>query len=142
MVGHSAPTRQDGELVPDESEPELIPPKHILIENIVREPRVKVFGTPKLGAYLAVPMTYDTWLQPGGEKPLECVLRGVRRVRHVRQGEKNTFCRVVAVILRSLSRVAEFFVVVCLPLFTRRVLHWRKIVVAVGAGALLKRFGA
>ncbi|CAN0427517.1 unnamed protein product, partial [Laminaria digitata] len=57
---------EEGELVPDENEPELIPPEHLLIENVVRDPRVKFFGIPKLGSYLAVRITYDSWLQPGG----------------------------------------------------------------------------
>lgn len=38
----------------------------MLIENVVRDPRVKFFGIPKLGAYLALPITYNSWLQPGG----------------------------------------------------------------------------
>eukprot|EP00903_Cladosiphon_okamuranus_P011859 g11140.t1 len=59
-------TFNEGELVPDENEPELIPPEHVLIENVVRDPRVKFFGIPKLGAYLALPITYGTWLHPGG----------------------------------------------------------------------------
>ncbi|CAN0518416.1 unnamed protein product, partial [Ectocarpus sp. 8 AP-2014] len=42
--------------------PELIPPEHVLIENVVRDPRVKFFGIPKLGAYLALPITYGSWL--------------------------------------------------------------------------------
>lgn len=62
---------QEGELIPDENEPELIPPEQVLIENVVRDPRVKFFGIPKLGAYLALPITYNSWLQPGGIK-LEC----------------------------------------------------------------------
>jgi ABC-type maltose transport system permease subunit len=27
---------------------------------------MKYFGIPKLGAYLAVPVTYNTWLHPDG----------------------------------------------------------------------------
>ncbi|CAM9737764.1 unnamed protein product [Ascophyllum nodosum] len=57
---------EDGELVPDEEEPELIPPEHVLVENVMRNPRVKFFGIPKLGSYLALPITYDTWLYPEG----------------------------------------------------------------------------
>ncbi|CBN73873.1 conserved unknown protein [Ectocarpus siliculosus] len=57
---------EEGEIVPDENEPELIPPEHVLIENVVRDPRVKFFGIPKLGAYLALPITYGSWLHPGG----------------------------------------------------------------------------
>ncbi|CAM9257044.1 unnamed protein product [Ectocarpus sp. 12 AP-2014] len=57
---------EEGELVPDENEPELIPPEHVLIENVVRDPRVNFFGIPKLGAYLALPITYGSWLHPGG----------------------------------------------------------------------------
>lgn len=68
LVDCNAPLMQEGELVPDETEPELVPPKHILIENVVRDPRVKFFGIPKLGSYLVVPATYSTWLQPGGDK--------------------------------------------------------------------------
>ena len=68
---------QEGELIPDENEPELIPPEHLLIENVVRDPRVKFFGIPKLGAYLVVRITYDSWLQPGGEAgPWGCSLVG------------------------------------------------------------------
>lgn len=52
--------------MPDENEPELISPEHLLIENVVRDPRVKFFGIPKLGSYLALPITYGSWLQPGG----------------------------------------------------------------------------
>lgn len=71
LVDFHAPLMQEGELVPDETEPELVPPKHILIENVVRDPRVKIFGIPKIGCYLAVPITYNTWLQPGGESRFE-----------------------------------------------------------------------
>lgn len=56
---------QDGELILDE-EPELIPPEHVLVENVMRNPRVKFFGMPKLGSYLALPITYDSWLHAGG----------------------------------------------------------------------------
>lgn len=58
--------RQEGELVPDENEPELIPPEQVLVENVVRDSRVKFFGIPKLGAYLALPINYGSWLHPGG----------------------------------------------------------------------------
>lgn len=58
--------RQEGELVPDETEPELIPPEQVLVENVVRDPRIKFFGIPKLGAYLALPISYGSWLHPGG----------------------------------------------------------------------------
>eukprot|EP00752_Nemacystus_decipiens_P007983 g7132.t1 len=57
---------EEGELIPDENEPELVPPEHVLVENVARDSRVKFFGIPKLGAYLAVPITYGSWLQPGG----------------------------------------------------------------------------
>ncbi|CAN0031897.1 unnamed protein product, partial [Scytosiphon promiscuus] len=57
---------EDGELIPDENEPELIPPEHVVVDNVVRDPRVKFFGIPKLGAYLALPITYGSWLHPGG----------------------------------------------------------------------------
>lgn len=58
---------QEGELVIDENEPELIPPEHVMVDNVVRDPRVKFFGIPKLGAYLALPITYGSWLHPGGK---------------------------------------------------------------------------
>ncbi|CAN0064085.1 unnamed protein product [Pylaiella littoralis] len=57
---------EEGELVPDETEPELIPPEQVLVENVVRDPRIKFFGIPKLGAYLALPISYGSWLHPGG----------------------------------------------------------------------------
>jgi hypothetical protein len=43
-----------------------VPPKYVHIENVIREPAMKFFGIPKLGAYLAVPVTYSTWLHPDG----------------------------------------------------------------------------
>lgn len=53
-----------------DDELELIPPENVHVENVMRNPRVKVFGMPKLGSYLALPITYDSWLHPGGAAAL------------------------------------------------------------------------
>jgi hypothetical protein len=58
---------EDGvEVEVDEGEVELVYPAYVHIENVIREPAVKYYGIPKLGAYLAVPVTYSTWLHPDG----------------------------------------------------------------------------
>lgn len=57
---------QDEDAGLDVEEPELGAPEHILVENAVRNPRIKFFGIPKLGSYLAVPISYSSWLRPGG----------------------------------------------------------------------------
>eukprot|EP00953_Heterococcus_sp_UTEX-ZZ885_P017722 9917-Heterococcus_DN1.PRE.3 len=58
---------EDGvEVEVEEGEVELVPPKYVHIENVIREPAMKYYGIPKLGAYLAVPVTYSTWLHPDG----------------------------------------------------------------------------
>ena len=48
-----------------ESKPPAIP-EYIHIENVLREPGVKFFGVPKLGAYLALPVTYSSGLHDDG----------------------------------------------------------------------------
>ena len=41
-------------------------PEYLHIENVIRDPGVKFFGVPKLGAYLAVPVTYPSGLHDDG----------------------------------------------------------------------------
>lgn len=57
---------EDEEENAEEVELELIEPAYVTVENVVRDTKVKCFGIPKLGAYLAVPVTYQTWLHPEG----------------------------------------------------------------------------
>lgn len=40
-------------------------PDYKHVENVIREPNMSFFGIPKLGAYLAVPFTYDSYLHSG-----------------------------------------------------------------------------
>jgi hypothetical protein len=48
---------EDGE--PVEPKPRPIPkPSPLHIENVMRNPRIKFFGIPKLGAYVAIPLEY------------------------------------------------------------------------------------
>lgn len=53
-----AATDADGNPLP----PSL--PKFIHIENVLREPRMKFFGVPKLGAYLTRAVQYKSYLHP------------------------------------------------------------------------------
>ena len=43
-------------------EPEEILPKHIYVKEVVREPRMHFFKVPKLGAYLAIRLEYQSCL--------------------------------------------------------------------------------
>jgi hypothetical protein len=45
----------------EEPPPRIIPkPSPLHIENVLRDPRVKFFGIPKLGAYAAIPLEYTS----------------------------------------------------------------------------------
>jgi len=58
--------------VPEEEEPEELPegeepppkvipvPSPLIVDNVMRNPNIKFFGVPKLGAYGAVPLSYAT----------------------------------------------------------------------------------
>lgn len=37
-------------------------PRHILIDEVVEEPRIYFYSVPKLGSYLAIKMEYDSCL--------------------------------------------------------------------------------
>ena len=37
-------------------------PKHILIEEVVREPKMHFYKVPKLGSYLAIKLEYNSCL--------------------------------------------------------------------------------
>jgi hypothetical protein len=63
---------EDGNPIEAE-EPEPVPPEHVHIENVMREPAMKYFGIPKLGGFLAVPVSYNSWLHPGGMRPVSPV---------------------------------------------------------------------
>jgi hypothetical protein len=41
-------------------------PAYVHIENVIREPGVKFFGVPKLAAYLAVPVRFESGLHDEG----------------------------------------------------------------------------
>lgn len=51
------PPPEEGEEVAPKGPPPLVP---LSVINVMRDKRVKFFGIPKLGAYLAVPFTYPT----------------------------------------------------------------------------------
>jgi hypothetical protein len=51
------------ESVDDGEEPVVRPPPvpvPLLIDNVMRDPRVKFFGIPKLGAFVAVPFSFHS----------------------------------------------------------------------------------
>lgn len=56
------PEQEEEELAEgEEPKPKIIPkPSPIHIENVMRNPRIKFFGIPKLGAYVAVPLEYPS----------------------------------------------------------------------------------
>jgi hypothetical protein len=45
----------------DEAEKEILP-KHILIPEVVREPRIHYYDVPKLGSYLTIKLEYQSCL--------------------------------------------------------------------------------
>lgn len=51
---------EDGEKKPKEKKEKL--PKHIYIEEVVREPKIHFYQVPKLGSYLAIKLEYDSCL--------------------------------------------------------------------------------
>jgi hypothetical protein len=52
----------EGEGENHEEEPEEVVPKHIIIPEVVREPRIKYFKVPKLGSFVAVKTSYNSCL--------------------------------------------------------------------------------
>jgi hypothetical protein len=52
---------EDGEKKPVPPPVEKLP-KHIIIDEVVREPRMHFYRVPKLGSYLAVKMEYQSCL--------------------------------------------------------------------------------
>lgn len=64
-------------------------PKFVLVPNVLEDPRIKFFDVPKLGSYLAVPLTYKSCLfeksfNAGVEDAFEC-----RRLRIQQEEEKH-----------------------------------------------------
>lgn len=53
---------EEGEEVP--KPPKEYIPNHLLIEEVVRNPRIKFFREPKLGCYLTIEMTHKSSLSP------------------------------------------------------------------------------
>jgi hypothetical protein len=57
------PEPEETEELPEGEEPPPRPipkPSPIHIENVMRNPRIKFFGIPKLGAYAAIPLEYES----------------------------------------------------------------------------------
>jgi hypothetical protein len=52
FIGKEAPEPTDE----DAEEPGLIYPQELVIPNVIREPRMKFFGVPAIGAFAAVPL--------------------------------------------------------------------------------------
>lgn len=52
--------------VNEDGEETTVAPKYILVDNVVRDKRVKLLGLPALGSYLAVPLNYSTCLHAEG----------------------------------------------------------------------------
>jgi hypothetical protein len=51
----------------EEPKPRPLPkPSPLYIENVMRNPRIKFFGIPKLGAYVAIPLQYESLDHEGG----------------------------------------------------------------------------
>jgi hypothetical protein len=51
----------------EEPKPRIVPkPSPLHIENVMRNPRIKFFGIPKLGAYVAIPLQYESLDHEGG----------------------------------------------------------------------------
>ncbi|CAE7631440.1 unnamed protein product, partial [Symbiodinium microadriaticum] len=67
-----APDEEEVELEEgQEPPPKVIPkPSPIHIENVMRDPRIKFFGIPKLGAYASIPLEYQSLDHESG-----CVLQ-------------------------------------------------------------------
>jgi hypothetical protein len=45
-------------------------PEYKHVENVIRDPKISFFGIPKLGAYLAVPFKYESYIHPGVFDPV------------------------------------------------------------------------
>lgn len=63
--------------------------KTVCVDDVINDPRIKFFDVPKLGAYFAVPLTYNSCLfetafDAGVEDALEC-----RRLRAQQEEEKQ-----------------------------------------------------
>jgi len=56
---------EEGEEAKPAKEPEEVFPKHTYVSEVVREPRVHFYRVPRLGAYLAVKLEYESCLYEG-----------------------------------------------------------------------------
>ena len=84
--GEEAEGGEKVEEVPEEEEE-----PHLLIKDVVREPRMKFFEVPRLGSYLAVPLNYEKCeLEPSFDKGLQNHLTCEER-REAQAQEKEAF---------------------------------------------------
>jgi hypothetical protein len=82
------------------------PPKFIQVENVLREPRMKFYGVPKLGAYLSRAQKYKSYLHADvykeGDEPnfkeewivFSCDTMG--QARSFTKEEIDSFCQITA----------------------------------------------
>ena len=67
FVGAEPPEPAEGEEPPEDgAEPGLVYPEELVVPNVVRDPAVKFFGVPKIGAYAALPIKYKSCLHADG----------------------------------------------------------------------------
>lgn len=86
----------DGEPAADEGEGEEKPeksddPKHIFIEQVVRENKMKFFKVPKLGSYLAIRLSYQSCMS---EKAIEDAIADkieVEKRREEQEAERKAY---------------------------------------------------
>jgi hypothetical protein len=55
--GDDPPEEGEGE---ETKEPKSDDPKHIFIQEVVREPKIKYFKVPRLGSYLSIKLSYQS----------------------------------------------------------------------------------
>lgn len=60
-------------------EQEEVLPKHIYVQEVVREPRMHFFKVPKLGSYMAIRLEYDSCLF---EEALDAAVKDYIDVKH------------------------------------------------------------
>jgi hypothetical protein len=54
----------------EEGNPTKVFPTHVHVQNVVREEKIQFFGVPKIGAYLACPIKFKSYLHEGAVGPV------------------------------------------------------------------------
>lgn len=62
-------TEEDGP-EDEEGNPTKVFPTHVHVQNVVREEKIQFFGVPKIGAYLACPIKFKSYLHEGAVGPV------------------------------------------------------------------------